>query len=325
VGDARLTKAAIPPEVEAAARRRSEARADRDWATADRLRGEIEDAGWRVVDKGDHFRLEPASPPSVEVAGEIRYGRSEDVPSLLGQPETGLASVVVVASGDPDETRRCIEALAAHAPAGVDVVVVLDGVDGSPPPGDSTVPVEAIRTSAPLGRGAALNIGIRRSRAPVVVVLDPATLPAGDVISPLVEALGDPGIAVAGPFGLVSSDLRRFETVGGGVKPLDAAAIQGSAMAFRRRDAAARGPIDEAFRSPNHLDVWWSLVLRDEGEGEPARRALAVPGLALERGDPTAPATSAAGKQDRRAKRNFYRVLDRFRARLDLAVPPDVV
>jgi hypothetical protein len=204
----------------------------------------------------------------------------------------------------------------------VDVVVVLDGVDGSPPPGDGNVPVEAIRTSAPLGRGAALNIGIRRSRAPVVVVLDPATLPTGDVISPLLEALGDPGVAVAGPFGLVSADLRRFETVGGGGRPVDAVAIQGFAMAFRRRDAAARGPIDEGFRSPGYLDVWWSLVLRDAGEGEPARRAVAVPGLALERGDSSARAASAPGKQDRRAKRNFYRVLERFRTRLDLAIPP---
>ena len=37
-------------------------------------------------------------------------------------------------------------------------------------------------------------------------------------------------------------------------------------MAFRRADAAARGPLDERFRFYRNLDIWWSLVLRDEGE-----------------------------------------------------------
>ena len=36
-------------------------------------------------------------------------------------------------------------------------------------------------------------------------------------------------------------------------------------MAFRRLDAAARGPVDEAFRFYRNLDIWWSLVLRDAG------------------------------------------------------------
>jgi GT2 family glycosyltransferase len=323
VGDARLTDAGVPPEVEAAARRRAEARADRDWATADRLRGEIEAAGWRIVDSGTRFRLEPASPPSVEVAGEIRYGRSQDVPSLLDEPATGVASVILVAAADADAhgARRCIEALAAHAPAGVDVVVVLDGAAVAAPPGGDALPVETIRTSARLGHGAALNIGIRRARAPIVIVLDAAITPTGDVIGPLVRALQDPGVAVAGPSGLLSDDLGRFEIMDAGAEPADAAAIDGSVMAFRRRDAADRGPIDEAFRSPSYLDVWWSLVLRDAGEDAPPRRAVVVPGMAIERAERAETTGSPGTLQDRRAKRNFYRVLDRFRTRLDLAVP----
>ena len=43
-------------------------------------------------------------------------------------------------------------------------------------------------------------------------------------------------------------------------------AIEGYAMAFRRADAAERGPLDEHFRFYRNLDIWWSLVLRDEGE-----------------------------------------------------------
>jgi hypothetical protein len=332
----------VPPPVWDAAKRRAEARAARDWAAADQLRAEIEAAGWRVVDSGTDFRLEPIA-VDVEVAGEIRYGRSDAVPSRLDEVPLGLASVILVASPEPAETRRALDALAAAAPDGVDVVLVADGLPDRALEGlratdlaarGGTAPVELVRTSAVLGHAAALNAGIRRSRAPIVVVLDSCIVPTGDVATPLVQVLADPSVAITGPFGLDSADLRRFEEVvaagpgpGAGpldaaAGPLDAAAIQGYLMAFRRADAAARGPLDEGFRFYRNLDIWWSLVLRDEGEGTASRRAVVVPGLPLSRGEPHAWTATAPAERDRLSKRNFYRVLDRFRARLDLAVPP---
>jgi hypothetical protein len=313
----------VPAAIQDAARRRSEARAERDWTTADRLRDEIEAAGWRVIDSGVRYRLEPASPPNVEVEGEIRYGRSDAVPSLLGEPPSGVATVVLLASPDKAENRRAFLALAPAGTPGVDVVVVADGLeDGALAGIDSSIEHELIRTSAVLGRGAAWNIGIRRSRAPVVVLLDPSIVPSGDVITPFVEALADPAVAVAGPFGLASADLRGFEEVIAEDETLDAAAIQGYLMAFRRADAAARGPADEGFRFYRNLDIWWSLVLRDEGRGREPRRAVVVPGLSIQRGEPAAWRTTRSGERNRLSKRNFYRVLDRFRERDDLAVPP---
>ncbi len=91
----------IPHDILAAAEARAAARQARDGATADRLRGEIEAAGWKVIDSGTAFRLEPAHPPDVEAAGEVRYGRSDAVPSRLPEPPTGVATVVVVAREDP--------------------------------------------------------------------------------------------------------------------------------------------------------------------------------------------------------------------------------
>jgi Glycosyl transferase family 2 len=316
-----LTRPEVPPAIEDAARRRSEARAEADWATADRLRGEIEAAGWRVIDTVGRYRLELASPPDVEVGGETRYGRSDAVPSRLDEPATGLATVVFVASPDAVANERSFAGFVDTAPTGVDVVVVADGLADSAIDGlaSGSIPSEIVRTSARLGQGAAINIGIRRSRAPVVVVLDPSITPTGDVITPLVDALADPTVAIAGPFGLVSSDLRKFEEVVAERTPTDAAAVQGYLMAFRRADAVARGPIDEAFRFYRNLDIWWSLVLRDEGEGRPPRRAIVVPGVSFERTEPAAWRDTAPAERERLSKRNFYRVLDRFRTRLDLA------
>ena len=320
-----------PEPIEAAARRRADARAARDWATADELRAEIEAGGWKVVDSGTDYRLEPAVLPDVEIGSEIRYGRSEAVPSRLDDAPTGLASVVLVASSDPAETLRSLDALTATSPDGTDIVLVADGLpdralEGLRPDAlaaRSGAPVELVRTSAVLGQAAALNAGIRRARAAVVIAIDPCVIVTGDVVTPLVRALDDPTVAIAGPFGLSSANLRSFdEQVAQGRTPRDVAAVQGYLMAFRRADAIARGPLDEGFRYYRNLDIWWSLVLRDEGLQIPPRRAVTVPGLAVERGEPSAWASTPAAERDRLSKRNFYRVLDRFRGGDHLAVAP---
>ncbi len=334
-----MTESGPPEAVEEAASQRADARAARDWPTADRLRDEIEAAGWRVIDAGSAYRLERASPPDVDVGGEIRYGRSDAVPSRLDEPATGVASVVVVASPDRSETERVLEALRATVPDGVDIVLVADGLPnaalvgltgpaGSVGAATQSVsngpPIELVRTSEPLGHAAAVNIGIRRARAPIVVVLDPSVLPRGDVVTPLVEALAAPDVAIAGPFGLRSGDLRHFDETATadpetGAATTGVAAIQGYLMAFRRGDAVERGPLDEAFRFYRNLDIWWSLVLRDEGEDVPPRRAAVVAGVPLERSEPRAWVTTPPAVRDRLSKRNFYRILDRFRTRRDLA------
>ena len=172
-----------------------------------------------------------------------------------------------------------------------------------------------MRTSERLGLGAALNIGVRRSRGPVVVVLDASVELTGDAITPLVRALEDPSVAVAGPFGIVSSDLRSFEEAPAG----DVTAIEGYLQAFRRSDAVNRGPLDERFRFYRNLDIWWSLVLRDEAEDRPPRRALSVADLPVRRHEHRGWTALPDGERDRLSKRNFYRIIDRFGSRRDLA------
>jgi hypothetical protein len=321
----------IPAEIQEAAEARARARADQDWATADRLRAEIEAAGWRVVDRGRAFRLEPASPPDVEHEGETLYGRSDAVPSRLSEPDVGLASVVlVVEPGDP-ATIDAVTANARHAPPDVDLVVVGDGIGDATAIGiraaleQSPLPAtqrELIRTSAPLGRAAALNVGIRRARAATVITIDSCIEPTDAYVEPLVAPLSDTSVAVAGPFGLDTADLRRFEEVPPPpARPVDVSAVEGYLMAFRRADAAERGPLDEAFRFYRNLDIWWSLVLRDEGEDRPPRRAVAVPDVPVLRREPYAWTARNPAERERLSKRNFYRLLDRFRGRADLAAP----
>ena len=318
-----MTRPFVPQPVLDAAHARAAARAGRDWATADRLRAEIEAAGWRIVDRGTDFRLEPAHSPDVEDEAGIHYGRSEAVPSRLTEISTRVATVVLVATDQPDDLDRAMASLRATSPPGTHLVVVADGPDAAqaarlPASGsdaDGRLETEVVRTSARLGAGAAWNVGLRRATGEVVIVMDTSVEATGDVITPLANALRDPGIAVAGPFGLRSADLRHFEEADSG----EAAAIEGLLLAFRREDAAAAGPVDEGFRFFRSLDIWWTLVLRDRGD-EPPRRAVVVPGLPLIRHEYRAWTAVPDAERERLSRRNAYRLLERFRERRDLAV-----
>ena len=320
-----MTRLPDPPdEVLAAARARAAARAARDWPRADALRAEIEAAGWKIEDAGTAFRLEPATPPTVEDAGVTRYGASLAVPSVLDEPPIARFTVELVAEDWPDDLARALAGLRAHAPAGTQVVIVanapsrdqetrltagdpsLDAIAGMTP--------EVVWTSARLGRAAARNAGLRRATGSIVVLVDTATEPTGDALTPLEAALADPDVAVAGGFGLVARDFRHFGDATG--PSVDAIAL--SWLGFRRDDFSALGPLDEKLVIDAALDVWWSLVLRaGDAPDAPAREARRLD-LPLVRHVQQASGRLAAAERERLEKRGFYRVLERFRDRRDL-------
>jgi hypothetical protein len=316
-----VTRPHVPEAVLTAAHDRARARADHDWAEADRLRAEIESAGWRIVDRGTDFALSPIAPPDLDEGdGRIKYGASDKVPARLGEPAAGLATVVVIATDHPDDVARTVTGIRDHAPEGTSVVIVADA------PSDAQAQalegwaddrsVEVVWTSDRLGHATATNMGIRRAAAPIVILLDASVEPAGDFVTPLVHALDDPTVAVTGGWGITSADLRHFDDAPAG----DVDAIEGYCQAFRRADYVERGPLDERFRFYRNLDIWWSLVLRDGGEGEPSRRAVRLADLPLTRHEHRGWASLPDDERDRQSKRNFYRIIDRFGWRRDLLI-----
>jgi hypothetical protein len=313
-----------PAEVKAAAHDRAAARAARDWARADALKAEIEAAGWKVVDRGTDFRLEPTAPPTVEDGDTVRYGSAAAVPSVLAEPPAAAFTVELVAEDWPTDLARALAGLRAHAPDRTQVVVVANApsaaqadrlAEGHPDLAAiaGAVP-EVVWTSERLGHAAARNVGLRRARGKIVILAETSTEPVGDALTPLATALADPSVAVAGGFGLVTADLRRFDDAPGP----DADAIELSWLAFRRDDYVALGPLDEKFGYYRHLDTWWSLVLRAGADAAaPARRAVRLD-LPLVRHEHRGWTSLSDADRDRLGKRNFYRVLERFRDRPDL-------
>jgi hypothetical protein len=286
-----------------------EARARRDWASADALKAQIEAAGWRVVDHGSRTSVSPAAPGTVVVEGEPRYGSSTAVPSLLAEPDAAAWTVVVIASEGPDRVSRLLAALRRHAPPQTRVVVVANDPSdaqaaalGSEAP--DLAPIagaapEVLRTSTRLGYATALNVGLRRAVGEFVLISDATAWPTGDAMTPLAAALHDPTVAAVGGFGLVAADrgplrpneLRRAAPA---IPDGDTTVLEGAWLAFRRSDYRDLGPLDEHFVAPGWLDVWWSLRLRAGVEPEGA--AYVEPEGDLDSGDaPTVGVPTSGG------------------------------
>ena len=322
-----MTRRRIPDEVLSAAHARARAREAGEWAEADRLRAEIEASGWKVADRGTDFALTPVAPPDAIEGERVLYGSSGSVPTRLDAPATGLISVILIATDWPDDLKRALAGLRAGSPIGTAVVIVADApsseqtiaLEAIGGPEDATLPgssLEIVWTAERLGHAAATNIGIRRATASVVLLLDTSLEPTGDIVTSLIRTLDDPTVAVTGGRGIVSTDMRKFSDA----PPGDVDAIEGRLQAFRRADYAERGPLDERFRLDRNMDIWWSLVLRDEGEGSPPLRAVSLGDLPFirhaERGYPSL----SDEQRDHQGKRDFYRIMDRFGPRPDLLV-----
>lgn len=309
----------VPHEIRALADERARARRARDWATADRLKAELAAAGWDVVDAGTLYSLQQRPAAVVEVDGEVRYGTSEAVPSRLGEAPTATATVVLVADDVAGVLPQSVAALLAHSP-GAQLVAVANAPSEAVAAEVAELPagVEVVRLASRLGAAAARNAGIRRATGSVIVLLTPRLEAEGDVVSALVAPLEDPSVAVAGVEGLATSDLVHFAVTPPGVAEAEAVSLR--AMAFRRADYVARGPLDERFVLETYLDAWWGFALRDVPEDADLdavpRRAVVVEATFRMLGDEPEP------PGERLAKKQRYRFLKWFASRRDLLVAP---
>ncbi len=142
------------------------------------------------------YDLERAAPPDVDEGGVVRYGSSA-VGARRGWTRRRSASRPWSSwrpTGRTTSPVRCARS-STHSPDGTQLVVVanapsdaqaaalagLDAVD----PGAPGIATEVVWTAARLGWAAALNAGIRRAVAPVVILLDTSVEPAGDLVSAL--------------------------------------------------------------------------------------------------------------------------------------------
>ncbi len=250
-----------PDDVVRLAELRAEARRQRDFTAADRLRDEIAAAGWQVLDRPDGFELAPL-------------------------PRRRPVSVIADFHSWPEDGERFLASLRAQ-----------------PLPEEGFEVIELVPTS---GFARDRNAALSRADADIVMFVDTSLELTGNLPGALIAALDDPGVAVAGPFGLVSTDLRDYEERTAG----EVVAIQGYCLAARREDLLAVGGFRESFAFYRNADIDLSLRLRTAGPDP--RRAVAVGAEHCRRHAHRAWEETPPEERDALSRRNMRRILDRF-------------
>jgi GT2 family glycosyltransferase len=171
--------------------------------------------------------------------------------------------------------------------------------------------VRVLTIDPPEGWAQAANRALEAAAGETVVLFDPGVELRGDAAGPLMAALLDTGVAVAGAFGVRGEGrIGHFHDNPGP----DVHALEGYVMAFRRRDALDAGGFDRKFRFYRLADFDLSFRLRDRTGG----RAVVVPNLPVQRHEHRLWEALDEPEREARSRRNYYRFLDLWGKRPDM-------
>lgn len=223
--------------------------------------------------------------------------------------------MLTVIRGWKPDAERWLLSVFKHTTADFEVLMLDDSADPAIAAWLDSRAAERLRVlrfDPPVGFAAAVNAGIEAAAGEACILFDTSVELTGDAVSPLMHALLDFKVGVAGAFGLrAKAGMKEFEESTG--PQVDA--IEGYCMAFRRAHAKAVGMLDPKYRFYRIADIDFSFRLREQGG-----KAVVVPGLPLVRHEHRGWEGTEPAERDRLSKRNFYRFLDRWRMREDLLV-----
>ncbi len=155
---------------------RQAARAEKDFALADRLRDEIADAGWDVIDVAGAFELHK----------RIKYILAETLQAMkpvLNECEIAIAMIV---SGFQEDASETVKSIRAHCETPI-VLLCLDEVGVLEDLVDETTFV--IKVAEECGWGRAANALLQNVNSEYLVLMDPSTRFTADAISPVLTEL----------------------------------------------------------------------------------------------------------------------------------------
>jgi len=217
-------------------------------------------------------------------------------------------SLIAVIQGWKPDAERWLLGVFTHVKADFEAVIVDNSGDAGIAAwldGRAAERLRVIRIDPPLGFGSAINAGIEAAAGEVCVVFDPSIELKGDAVTPLISALNDRSVAVAGPFGVRGRPgLKEFDASTGP----EVDAIEGYCMAFRLADALSVNGYGPKFRFYRIADIEFSFRLRERGG-----KAVVVPDLPVVKHEHRMWESTEPADRDRLSRRNLYRFLDRWR------------
>lgn len=294
----------VPDSIKKWAAARARHRADKNWAQADELRDRIAATGYVVKDAADGFDIER---PTID--------SPDDVPSHIEEDDTCRWSVVIIARDRDEDLTRTVQSVLRHG-QNHDLEAILVG-NGQAPTHDAMADlavehpqVRPIYTSQMLGEGASLAVGLRAAQGQYVLVLGVHVELTGDPFGPLEETLSDETIGVTGGWGVTTHDIFTWESSDGP----EVDAVESYLFAFRRQLLHEVGLPDQRFQFYRNLDLDWSLAFKDKGY-----RLVLTPDLPTQTHEHIWQRTDPE-EGERMSRKNYRRLLDKWRDRTDLLV-----
>jgi glycosyltransferase involved in cell wall biosynthesis len=302
----------IPAEILALSHERDVLRRRGQYARADRLKQQLEDAGYLVKDNphGAHLVILP----SILVDGK-EYRTARQLPSLLDENDQCTFSVLILAHNILYQVRRCVESvLRFSATTNLEILLIdnnsADGTDRWAEALRQREPrLHVLQASRTMGVAEAYNLGLKQSRGRYILLLDACLELTGDIFTPLGHTLANSKVGITGLYGLHTDDLRHFEAG----QEQEVEAISAQCMAFRRKLLKHTGTFDEHYRHPYYMDIDFSFAIRDQGT-----RAVTTARLPLTNHADTQSNELSDAEHSRLTRRNFYRYLGKWGDREDL-------
>ena len=273
--DPEVYLAKVPSTIAVQVRERERLRAHRDYARADQVRQVLSAEGFALRDTVPGTLVLPR-PPEEEFTV---ISSSADVADNTRLSDLYDFSVNLLAHNSREDLERCIKSICRHVnDYHIELVIIengsTDGKDGTLPflqqlarEGDlrgedgQHIGVQVLFADHNIGFTAGRNATMRASRGRFIVLMDTSIEVTGDIWDPLLQTLADRSVGIAGPYGLVTDDLREFREASGP----DVDAIEAYLMAFRRELLPEVGWVDEKFRFYRLMDIYFSFFFKTSG------------------------------------------------------------
>lgn len=283
-------------------RARQAARAEKNFALADQIRDQIAQAGYEIVDVASGFELHEKS-----LVQSIA-----DIQKLKNLPKSDHAiTVAIIVNGFHDDAITSINSIKAHSSAEIVVLATQPAKDLASIV-DSHTHVFYLEKDP--GWGECANALLRIAATPYVLIMDPSTTFTGDAISPVVQELKKKDFAAVGWRGgliNIEDQWRSVDDKGAG----EVDVLFSYFLAVDKDAAVQSGGFNARAIYYRNADIEFSLRLKH------AAGHLLQMDLPLEQGRHHGYYDTEESFRDTQSKKNYDRILERFRGKEAILSP----
>jgi hypothetical protein len=291
----------VPDAIWKLGQERQAARAAKDFALADRLRDEIADAGWDIIDVAGAF----------EFHKRIRYIVTETIRQMKPVLEGSEIAIAMIISGFQEDAVETVSSIRAHCNIPI-VLLCLDEVGPLEDLIDEKTFV--IKVVEECGWAQAANALLQNVNSEFLVIMDPSTRFTGDAIAPVLSTLKERTYSAVGwRGGLINleDEWRSVDDKG----PGEVDVLFSYFLAMDRQAALEVGGFNSRAIYYRNADIEFSLKLRH------ASGHLLQMDLPLTQGRHHGYHDVDENFREVQSKKNYDRILERFRGKNAILSP----